>query len=108
IDPTAWPIDIDREATDRAAKKTPVYPGGTVKVFGNFCWGGNAQRAEIYMVPKNQPAPTSLQNGNIEDAKKAQRTLIEQGMRGKAVTAGDSVVEFELPNSEKFLVGKGE
>lgn len=108
IDPTTWPLDIDREATEKAAKKDPIYPGGTVRVFGNFCWGGNAQRAEIYMVPKNQAAPASLQGGNIDDAKKAQRTLIEAGMRGKAVTAGDSVVEFELPQTEKFLVGKGE
>ncbi|MGK3995304.1 FHA domain-containing protein [Sorangium sp. So ce1024] len=108
IDPTAWPLDIDREATDRAAKKDPLHPGGTVKIFGNFCWGGNAQRAEIYMVPKNQAAPQSLQGGNIEDAKKAQRTLIEGGMRGKAISAGDSVVEFELPDTDKFLVGKGD
>jgi hypothetical protein len=108
IDPTTWPLDIDREATDRAAKKEPIYPGGTVKVFGNFCWGGNAQRAEIYMVPKNQAAPESLSGGNIDDAKKAQRSLIEQGMVGKAITAGDSMVEFKLPNSDKFLVGKGE
>lgn len=108
IDPTTWPIDIDREATEKAAKKEPLYPGGTVRVFGNFCWGGNAQRAEIYMVPKNQAAPASLQGGNIDDAKKAQRTLIEAGMRGKAVTAGDSVVEFELPKSDKFLIGTGE
>ncbi len=108
IDPTTWPIDIDREATERAAKSDPIYAGGTVRVYGNFCWGGSAQRAEIYMVPKNQAAPASLQNGNIEDAKKAQRTLIEAGMRGKAITAGDSVVEFELPKTDKFLVGKGE
>lgn len=108
IDPTTWPLDIDRDATARAAQKSPVFPGSTVKIFGNFCWGGNAQRAEIYMVPKNQAAPQSLQGGNLDDAKKAQRTLIEGGMRGKAVSAGDSVVEFELPNTEKFLVGKGE
>jgi hypothetical protein len=60
------------------------------------------------MVPKNQAAPASLQGGSIDDAKKAQRTLIEAGMRGKAVSAGDSVVEFEVPSSDKFLVGKGE
>jgi FHA domain-containing protein len=108
IDPTTWPIDIDRAATERAAKADPIYAGGTVKVYGNFCWGGNAQRAEIYMVPKNQAAPTTLQNGNVEDAKKAQRTLIEAGMRGKAVSAGDSIVEFELPKTDKFLVGKGD
>jgi hypothetical protein len=108
IDPTTWPIDIDREATERAAKKDPIYPGGTLKILGNFCWGGNAQRAEIYMVPKNQPAPATISGGNLDEAKKAQRTLIEAGMRGKAISAGDSVVEFELPNNAKFLTGKGE
>jgi hypothetical protein len=108
IDPSQWPLDIDREATERAASKEPAFPGGTLKVYGNFCWGGNAQRAELYMVPKNQPAPASLQGGGIDDAKKAQKSLIEQGMRGKAITAGESMVEFELPKSDKFLSGKGE
>ncbi|MFT3769907.1 MAG: FHA domain-containing protein [Minicystis sp.] len=108
IDPTTWPIDIDREATERAAKKDPIYPGGTVKIFGNFCWGGNANRAELYMVPKNQAPPASIAGGNIDEAKKAQRTLVEGGMRGKASAAGDTVVEFEIPSTTKFLVGKGE
>ncbi len=108
IDPSQWPLDIDREATERAAQKEPAYPGSVIKVFGNFCWGGNTQRAEIYAVPKNQPAPASLQGGSLDDAKKAQKTLIEQGMRGKAVTAGESMVEFELPKTDKFLLGKGE
>jgi hypothetical protein len=108
IDPTQWPIDIDRAATEKAATKEPVYPGGTLKVYGNFCWGGNMQRAELYMVPKNQPAPASLQGGSIDDAKKAQRSLIEQGMRGKAVAASEGMVEFELPDKETFLAGKGE
>jgi FHA domain len=108
IDPTTWPIDIDREATEKAAKKDPIYPGGTVKIYGNFCWGGNQQRAEIYMVPKNQVAPASLQGQSLDEAKKAQRTLIEAGMRGKATSAGDSFAEFELPSTPKFLTGKGD
>lgn len=108
IDPTTWPLDVDREATERAAKQDPIYPGGSVKIYGNFCWGGNQQRAEIYMVPANQAAPSTLQGGSIEDAKRAQRTLIEAGMRGKAISAGDSVVEFELPKTEKFLTGKSD
>ena len=92
IDPTTWPIDIDREATESAAKKDPIYPGGTVKIFGNFCWGGDAQRAEIYMVPKNQAAPAHARRAaTSRTRKKAQRTLIEAGMRGKAISAGDSV-----------------
>lgn len=108
IDPTTWPLDIDIDATVAAAKKSPLYPGGTVKIFGNFCWGGNQQYAEVYMVPNNQAAPASLQGGSIEDAKKAQRTLIEAGMRGKATSAGDSFVEAVLPDSEKFLTGTDE
>jgi hypothetical protein len=108
IDPTTWPLDVDRDATDRAAKSNPIYPGGTVKIFGNFCWGGTTTRAELYMVPKNQAAPQTLQGGGIDDARKAQRSLIEQGMRGKAITATDTYVEFDLPSSEKFLVKSGE
>jgi len=109
IDPTTWPIDIDRDATEKYAKtKEPLYPGGKVRVYGNFCWGGNAQRAELYMVPKNQPAPTTLQGGSLEDAKKAQRNLIESGMRGKATSASDTFVEFEIPDSDKWLSGKGD
>ena len=108
IDPTTWPIDIDRETTEKAAKKDPIYPGGSVKVFGNFCWGGNANRAEVYMVPKNQAVPATIAGSNVEEAKKAQRTLIEAGMRGKASSAGETVVEFDLPSSTKFLVGKGD
>ncbi len=108
IDPTTWPLDIDREATERAAKKNPIYPGGTVKVFGNFCWGGNANRAEVYLLPKNQAAPPTLQGQSLEDAKKSQQALIQQGLHGTATKATDSSVEFDLPSSEKFLTGKGD
>jgi hypothetical protein len=108
IDPTSWPLDIDREATERAAKKEPIYPGGTVKIYGNFCWGGNHQRADLYMVPKNQAAPTSLQGQSIDEARKAQRSLIENGMLGKATSAGDGFAEFDVPASSKFLTGKGD
>ncbi len=107
IDPTMWPLDIDREATMREAEKNPVYPGGKAKIFGNFCWGGNKQRAELYLVPKNQPAPATM-GGSVEDAKNAQRTLIEAGLRGQATSAGDSFVEFEIPDKTKFLSGSGD
>ncbi|MBK8258675.1 MAG: FHA domain-containing protein [Polyangiaceae bacterium] len=108
IDPTTWPLDIDRDTTEKNAKKEPIFPGGKVRVYGNFCWGGNAQRAELYMVPSNQPAPTTLQGGSLEDIKKAQRNLIESGMRGKAASASDTFAEFEIPDSEKWLAGKGD
>jgi hypothetical protein len=108
IDPTTWPLDIDREATERAAKKDPIYPGGSVKIFGNFCWGGNQNRAEVYLVPKSQAPPASIAGSNLEEAKKAQRQLVEGNMRGKATTASETVVEFDLPSKTSWLVGKGD
>jgi len=107
IDPTVWPLDIDVEATKRHAKKKKVYPGGTVKVFGNFCWGSDHKRAQLYLIPKNQPVPDSLKGHSIEDAREAQKKLVSQNLVGKAVAAGDSYVEFEIPDTTKFLSGKG-
>ena len=108
IDPTTWPLDIDREATERAAKKNPIYPGGTVKIFGNFCWGGEAEpRRALHGAEEPGAAGDDLAD-NIDDAKKAQRPLIEQGMRGKAITAGDSVGRVRAPEHDEFLFGKGD
>ena len=110
IDPTTWPLDIDLEATVAHAKKkggaNRVYPGGTVKIFGNFCWGTDARRARLYMIPKNQPAPVSLKGRSVEQAKKAQRTLVEANLVGKATDAADQYVTFDVPDETTFLAGK--
>lgn len=108
IDPTAWPLDIDVEKTEEMAGKNPLYPGGKVTVYGNFCWGGKKDRAELYLLPKQQEVPTTLEGGTIEEAKNAQKTLIDQGLRGTVLDANDDFVTFELPDKEKFLTGKGE
>ena len=105
IDPTTWPLDVDTDKTVAYAEKNPVFPGGTVRIYGDFCWGGKKERAELYMVPKNQPLPDVVQ-GSIEDAKNAQKTLIEAGMRGSATNINDQYVEFDVPKSTKFLTGK--
>lgn len=106
IDPTTWPLDIDMDQTKKVAKKDPIYPGGTVKVFGNFCWGSDHKRAQLYLTPKNQPPPQSMKGRTVEEAKKAQKQLISSNLVGKAVTATDSYVEFEIPDTTKFLRGK--
>lgn len=107
IDPSTWPLDIDMDETLAYAKKNKLYPGGTIKIFGNFCWGSDNKRAQLYMIPKNQPAPESLKGRSIEDAKKAQKQLIASNMVGKANSSGDTFVEFEVPEGTKFLQGKG-
>jgi hypothetical protein len=107
IDPSTWPLDIDMDQTLAYAKKNKVHPGGDVKVFGNFCWGSDHKRAQLYMIPKNQPAPQSLKGRGVDEAKKAQKQLIASNMVGKAETAGDTFVDFEIPDTTKFLSGKG-
>ncbi len=105
IDPTVWPLDIDVEKTVAYAEKNPIFPGGTARVYGNFCWGGKKERAELYMIPKNQSLPTSV-SGSIDDAKNAQKTLIDGGMRGVAKEVNDQFVDFDVPDTQKFLITK--
>jgi len=107
IDPTTWPLDVNVQYTQDQAKKNPVYPGGSFRVWGDFCWGGDKQRAEVYFVPKDQAVPPSIEGGDIETAKRAQQQLIARKMNGKALQATDTFVEFEAPDSEKLLVKQG-
>jgi hypothetical protein len=104
-DPKLWPLAINYEETEKAAKANKLYPGGTVKVFGDFCWGTDIGRAELYMLPKNQPAPQSLEGKSLEEAQQARDTLIRANLRGKAINGGDEFIEFELPETTKFLAG---
>lgn len=108
IDPTTWPLDINYQYTMDRAKSRPVAPGESFKIYGNFCWGGEKSRAEVYFLPKDQAAPPSIQGGDIQTAKRAQQQLIAMNMRGKTLEASDTFVEFEAPDSEKILLGKGD
>ena len=62
IDPTQWPLDVDMKKTSEAALQNPVYPGGQLTVYGNFCWSGDKTRAEAYFIPAGTKpnAQTSL------------------------------------------------
>lgn len=108
IDPTTWPLDVNSQYTVDMAKKDPVRPGGSFKVWGDFCWGGDKGRAEVYFLPKNQPAPPTVEGGDVETAKRAQQQLIAMKMNGKAVQVADTFVEFEAPDSDKILLGSGD
>jgi hypothetical protein len=107
IDPSTWPLDVDVAYSRQIAQRDPVHPGGNFKVFGNFCWGSNPQRAQVYFVPKNQ-APPAATGHDIEAAKRAQAQLIAMKMDGKAIKVTDTSVEFEAPDNDNILVGKGD
>jgi hypothetical protein len=102
IDPTAWPLDIDYDKTTRSAKEK-LYPGGSVRIFGNFCWGTDKQRAKLYLIPRDQELPESLKGKSVDEAKKAQQELVSQKLVGSATDSDATYVEFALPDNEKFL-----
>jgi hypothetical protein len=109
IDPTTWPLDVNVQYTkDMTTRSNGVYPGGTIRVYGDFCWGGETGRAEVYFLPAGQTAPTDLAGGDLDKAKRTQQQLIAQGMRGKAIETADTFAEFEVPNQDKLVHGSGD
>jgi FHA domain-containing protein len=106
IDPTSWPLDVDIAQTT-AAIGDGVYPGGRFKVYGDFCWGGDRNRAEVYFLPAGSTPPADLKTTDLESARRAQKQLIAQGMRGTAIETADAFVEFEAPDSDKIVHGSG-
>lgn len=109
IDPTTWPLDVNVQYTqDMAKRQGGVYPSGTFKVYGNFCWGGEKGRAEVYFLPAGQQAPAALSGADVDKAKRTQQQLIAMGMKGRALEVSDTYGEFEAPDKEKILHGSGE
>jgi hypothetical protein len=108
IDPTAWPLGIDVDYTQKMANREPIEPGGKFTVYGDFCWGGDKDRAEVYFIPAGTQPPASIAGTDIEAAKRTQQQLIASGMRGKAVQSSDRDIVFEAPDNEKILSGSGD
>jgi hypothetical protein len=109
IDPSTWPLAVNTEDTAAGIKGShPVYPGGRFKVFGDFCWGGDKSRADVYFIPSGQPLPPDMSGANLEAVKRAQTQLINQGMKGIAIETGDTYAEFEAPDKDKILHGSGD
>jgi hypothetical protein len=108
IDPTTWPLDVNLDYTKQLIARNPVFPGGKFKVYGDFCWGGDTTRAEVYFLPAGQQPPTDMQGADIEKAKRTQQQLIAQGLRGKALETTDTFAEFEAPDNDKLIHGQGD
>jgi len=108
IDPTQWPLDIDVKKTTEAALQNPVYPGGTVNVYGNFCWGGDKSRAEAYFIPAGKKPNGNTGSRDPHVALQAMQELQAEHMLGTAVNAGDGYVTFNVPDDDKLLDGTGD
>lgn len=109
LDPTTWPLDVNVQyTTDMVARESGVHPGGEFKVYGDFCWGGDKSRAEVYFLPAGQALPTALAGADVEKAKRTQQQLIEWGMKGEALETGGAFVKFRAPDTDKILHGSGD
>ncbi|MEI9936382.1 MAG: FHA domain-containing protein [Pseudomonadota bacterium] len=109
IDPSTWPLDVNVVYTqDMAKSQGGVYPGGSFKVYGDFCWGGEKDRAEVYFLPSGQPLPAALAGTDIDQAKRTQQQLIAMGMKGNTTEASDTFAQFEAPDKDKILAGSGD
>jgi hypothetical protein len=108
VDPTQWPLDVDFDKTSKEAQANPLYPGGTFKVFGTFCWGGDKGRAEAYFIPAGTSPSAATNSKNLNAAKQAMQQLIAENMRGSAVDVGDTFATFNVPDDPKVLDGTGD
>lgn len=107
VDPAQWPLDINVAQTKAEADANPVFPGGKFKVYGEFCWGGDKQRAEAYFVPAGtKPDPNA--SSDPAAGKKAMQNLVAQNMRGAAQDANATFVTFDVPKDDKVLEGTGD
>ncbi len=108
FNPHEWPLDVDLDLTRQdAIEREGIYPGGTVRVFGHFCWGGDLTRPEAYFLPPGEKLPQSLKKDS-EAAQEVQKRLTALDMRAKVLQAGDEFAEFQVPSSEQVLHGTGD
>lgn len=108
VDPTQWPLDLNIAQTQAEAAANPIHPGGTFRVYGDFCWGGDKNRAEAYFVPAGTKPDPNVNRNDPAVAKRAMQHLIAQNMRGGAIEASDTFVTFQVPDDDKLLEGQGE
>ena len=108
VDPTSWPLDINMAQTKAEADANPVHPGGTFRVYGNFCWGGDKSRAEAYFVPAGTSPNQNVNKNDPTVAKKVMANLVAQNMRGAATDSTDQFALFNAPDEEKILDGEGD
>jgi hypothetical protein len=107
IDPKSWPLDINVDYTKQMADREPIRPGGEFTIYGNFCWGGESSRAEVYFIPSGSQLPADLASADLNKAQAQRQHLIASRMNGKALQSTDGNVKFEAPDNAKILWGSG-
>ncbi len=109
IDPTQWPLDVDTKKTMEAANANPVYPGGQVTVYGNFCWGGDKRPrprpTSSPRAPSRPPTPTAA---TPSSRSRRCSSCSRRTWSARRTQAADGYVTFTVPNDAKVLDGTGD
>jgi hypothetical protein len=108
VDPTQWPLDIDVAKTQAEANANPIWPGGTMKIYGNFCWGSDNKRAEAYFVPAGTAADPSFSSTNLAQIQAARQKLIAEDLRGACTDGNSAFATFAVPSQDTMLDGSGD
>lgn len=108
FEPSRWPLNVDVELTRNKARDTGgVFPGGTVKVFGDFCWGTDVSRPEAYFIPPGEHLPEDF-SSDPDAPKDLQKHLTSLDMRAPALHANGAFAEFLVPDADQILHGEAE
>lgn len=105
---TKWLLNVDKKRTEEAATKSPLKPGDTFKVFGEFCWGSNTGAAEAYFVTEADAAEVkkAAADKTGEDAKKLLQSLSAKGQKATTISASHTDAEFKVPNTPALFENK--
>ncbi|MEO8878110.1 MAG: hypothetical protein ABI461_21135, partial [Polyangiaceae bacterium] len=109
VDPSQWPLDIDVAKTQAEANANPIYPGGSMKIYGNFCWGSDNKRAEAYFIPAGTNPDNSFASTNLAQIQAARQKLIAEDLRAACTDGNSAFAVFAVPNEgDTMLNGSGD
>lgn len=102
IDPTEWPVDVNREYTRRVAESQSPAPGSELTILGEFCWGEDASRAEVYFLPSTSEVASALAPGALGTRQRTEQ-LLRLGVRGQTLRASDGYLRVRVPDQAALL-----
>lgn len=101
-----FPLLVDVERTRAEAEsKGGVTPGGRLRVYGRFCWGGDRQRPRALFVPRGAIVPESVDAVDSAKLERARTDVLSAGLAGEALRADPSFVEVAVPDDPRILHG---
>lgn len=97
VDPTRWPLDVDRENTRRNAESQALAPGAELTILGEFCWGDDTKRGSALFLPASPEVTEALMPG-VRDLGERTKRLVALGIRAETLRSSDRYLRVKIPN----------